>query len=75
MDIKYLFQAQQNKIKKQQQEISQKIDKHMEISTLMKSQQILNFSFRKRGLRVEEGNNQSISDRIFQNFNLIPQNK
>lgn len=32
----------------------------MEISTLMKSQQILNFSFRKRGLRVEEGNNQSI---------------
>lgn len=47
----------------------------MEISTLMKSQQILNFSFRKRGLRVEEGNNQSISDRIFQNFNLIPQNK
>lgn len=75
MDIKYLFQAQQNKIKNQQQEISQKIDKHMEISTLMKSQQILNFSFRKRGLRVEEGNNQSISDRIFQNFNLIPQNK
>lgn len=47
----------------------------MEISTLMKSQQILNFSFRKRGLRGEEGNNQSVRDRIFQNFNIIPQNK
>ena len=57
------------------QKKKQKIHKHMEISTLMTSQQILNFSFRKRGLRVEEGNNQSISDRIFQNFNLIPQNK
>ena len=47
----------------------------MEISTLMKSQQILNFSFRKRGLRGVEGNNQRVRDRIFQNFNIIPQNK
>ena len=43
--------------------------------TLLKSQQILNFSSRKRGLRVEEGNIQRVSDRIFQNFNTIPQNK
>lgn len=47
----------------------------MEISTLMKSQQILNFSFRETDLRVEESNIQSASDRIFQNFNIIPQNK
>lgn len=47
----------------------------MEISTLMKSQQILNFSFRERDLRVEESNIQSANDRIFQNFNIIPQNK
>lgn len=47
----------------------------MEISTLMKSQQILNFSFRERDLKVEKSNIQSVSDRIFQNFNIIPQNK
>lgn len=47
----------------------------MEISTLMKSQQILNFSFRKRGLRVEEGTIKALVTEFFQNFNLIPQNK